>query len=77
MQALAQVRALRLRTWCVGAGAVRNLVWDALHESATPSALADIDVRRNPARVSIETYRRRIASKRYAQRWPRVTIIEA
>ena len=34
-------------------------------------------VRRNPARVSIETYRRRIASKRYAQRWPRVTITEA
>ena len=171
MQALAQVRALRLHRWCVGAGAVRNLVWDALHEAATPSALADIDVahfdagdlsserdaalqlqlqsmapetpwevtnqagvhlwfeehfghavaplqsleeavaswpeyatavglslddddrlhviapygledlfamvvRRNPARVSVETYRRRIATKRYAQRWPRVTIIE-
>ena len=172
MQALAQVRALRLHAWCVGAGAVRNLVWDALHETAAPSALADIDVahfdaddlsqerdaalqrqlqsmapatpwevtnqagvhlwfeehfghavaplrsleeavaswpeyatavglslddddrlhviaphgledlfamvvRRNPARVSVETYRRRIASKLYAQRWPRVTVIEA
>jgi hypothetical protein len=168
MQALAQVRSLRLHTWCVGAGAVRNLVWDALHESATASALADINVahfdaddlsaelqlqlqsmapatpwevtnqagvhlwfeehfghavaplrsleeavaswpeyatavglrlddddrlhviapygledlfamvvRRIPVRVSVETYRRRVASKRHAQRWPRVTIIEA
>ena len=44
MQALAHARALRLRAWCVGAGAVRNLVWDALHGHATPSALPDIDV---------------------------------
>jgi uncharacterized protein len=171
MQALAHVRALRLRTWCVGAGAVRNLLWDALHARASPSALADVDVawfdaddlaperdaalqaqlrlaapdtpwevtnqaavhlwfeqhfghavaplqslddavaswpefatavglwlddddglhviaphglgdlfamvvRRNPARVSLETYRQRVASKRYAQRWPRVTVID-
>ena len=172
MQALVQVRALRLRAWCVGAGAVRNLVWDALHAHATPSALPDIDVahfdagdlapgrdaelqarlraaapdtpwevtnqagvhlwfeqhfghavaplrsleeavaswpefatavglwlddadrlhviaphglddlfamvvRRNPARVSVEIYRERVASKRYAQRWPRVTVVPA
>ena len=172
MDALAHVRALRLDAWCVGAGAVRNLVWDALHGHATPSALADIDVayfdprdlspehdallqqrlhalapalpwevtnqagvhlwfeqhfghavtplasladavaswpefatcmgvwlddddrlhviaphglddlfamivRRNRARVSVQTYRERVASKRYAQRWPRVTVVEA
>ncbi|MCK9685060.1 nucleotidyltransferase family protein [Scleromatobacter humisilvae] len=172
MQALAQVRALRLRAWCIGAGAVRNMAWDALHGHATPSTLADIDVawfdagdlspgrdaalqarltaaspetpwevtnqagvhlwfeqhfghavaplrsledaiaswpetatcvglwladddrlhviaphgladlfamvvRRNPARVSVETYRERVASKRYAQRWPRVTVVDA
>ncbi len=171
MQALAHVRALRLRAWCVGAGAVRNLVWDALHGHATPSMLADVDVahfdaanlacehdallqrrlqslapsvpwevtnqagvhlwfeqyfghavaplesleaavaswpefatcvglrlddddalhviaphglgdlfgmvvRRNPARVSVGTYRERVASKRYARRWPRVRVIE-
>jgi len=171
MQALAHARALRLHAWCVGAGAVRNLVWDALHGYATPSMLADIDVayfdaddlsprrdatlqaqlrtvapetpwevtnqagvrlwfeehfghavapllsldeaiaswpeyatcvglrlddddglhviaprglddlfamvvRRNPARVSVETYRQRIASKRYTQRWPRVTVVD-
>jgi hypothetical protein len=172
MRALTQVRMLGLREWCVGAGAVRNLVWDALHEHATPSALADIDVahfdaddlsaardaelqqrlhalapelpwevtnqasvhlwfeshfghpvaplhslaeavaswpeyatavgmrlddddrlhviaphgledlfamvvRRNPVRVSVETYRDRVAGKRYAQRWPQVRVIAA
>ena len=172
MRTLAHVRALRLPAWCVGAGAVRNLVWDALHGHATPSALADVDVahfdaddlsperdatlqralariapdtpwevtnqagvhlwfeahfghavaplrslgeavaswpeyatavglwlddadrphviaphglddlfamvvRRNPTRVSVETYRQRVASKRYPQRWPQVRVIEA
>jgi hypothetical protein len=171
MRTLAHVRALRLPAWCVGAGAVRNLVWDALHGHATPSALADVDVahfdagdlspardaalqsaladiapetpwevinqagvhlwfeahfghavaplrsleeavaswpeyatavgvwlaeddrvhviaphglddlfamvvRRNPARVSVETYRQRIASKRYTARWPRVRVVD-
>ena len=172
MDALAHVRALRLPAWCVGAGAVRNLVWDALHGYATPSALSDIDVahfdatdlspaqdaqlqrrlhaaapalpwevtnqaavhlwfeqhfghavgplaslpdavaswpefatcvglwlddddalrviaphgltdlltmvvRRNPARVSLQTYRERVASKQYARRWPCVKVVEA
>jgi uncharacterized protein len=170
MQALAHVRALRLPAWCVGAAAVRNLVWDALHGHAAPSRLADLDVaffdaadlsperdallqrrlqamapatpwevtnqagvhlwfeqhfghavaplrsldeavaswpetatavglwlddadalhviaphgledllgmvvRRNPVRASLGTYRERVATKRYAQRWPRVTEI--
>jgi hypothetical protein len=44
MRALADVRSLGLADWCIGAGAVRNLVWDALHERAAPSALADVDV---------------------------------
>ena len=172
MRALSHVRALGLPAWCVGAGAVRNLVWDALHGHAAPSALADVDVahfdahdlspghderllaqlraaapdvpwevtnqagvhlwfeqhfghavaplhsldeavaswpefatcvglrmadddrlhviaphgladlfgmvvRRNPLRVSVETYRERVSSKRYAQRWPRVSVIAA
>jgi uncharacterized protein len=33
-------------------------------------------VRRNPKRVSIETYRERVRSKRYNSRWPKVKIIE-
>jgi hypothetical protein len=44
MDALVAVRGLGLASWCIGAGAVRNLVWDALHDKVTPSELADIDV---------------------------------
>lgn len=169
-RALTAVGRLGLESWAVGAGAVRNLVWDHLHGYATPSHLADLDVayfdpqdltaesearlratlvadcpdlpwevtnqasvhlwyaqafgyavpaltsleaaiatwpetatsvaitiepdgtpriiapcgledlfamivRRNPTRVSLEWYRQRIATKRYAERWPRVTIV--
>jgi hypothetical protein len=170
MSALHAVRGLGLASWCIGAGAVRNLVWDALHELPAPSQLADVDVayfdasalaperdaelqgrltallpgvpwevtnqaavhhwfegyfghavpplssleeavaswpeyatsvgltlhaddsirvvaphglddlfsivvRRNPARVSVETYRQRVAQKRYAERWPKVRVV--
>jgi hypothetical protein len=170
MSTLRAVRQLGLRSWCIGAGAVRNLVWDALHEFPTPTDLADIDVayfdescltpehdaelqqrlaeilpgipwevtnqatvhhwfegyfghpvqplhsleeavaswpeyatsvgltleqdnsisviaphgledlfavvvRRNPTRVSINTYRQRVAQKRYAERWPKATVV--
>ncbi len=170
MQALAHVRTLGLDEWCIGAGAVRNLVWDALHDRREPSTLADVDVaffdaadlaaerdhalqarlrervpdvpwevtnqagvhqwfeahfghavaplrsleeavaswpeyatsvgisladddtlrviaphgladlfgmvvRRNPTRVSVETYRERIAQKGYALRWPGVRVV--
>ena len=171
MRALEQVRSLGLAQWCIGAGAVRNLVWDALHGHARPSVLPDVDVawfdagdtspdrdarlqqrlqamapatpwevtnqagvhlwfaqhfghavpplaslqdavaswpetatavalwldaadrlhviaphglddlfamvvRRNPARVSVATYRARCAGKRYVERWPRVRVVE-
>ncbi|MCY3810453.1 MAG: nucleotidyltransferase family protein [Gammaproteobacteria bacterium] len=33
-------------------------------------------VRRNPRRVSLETYRKRIAEKMYAKRWPRVQVFD-
>jgi len=170
MSALTAVRQLGLASWCIGAGAVRNLVWDSLHDLPKPSALADIDVayfdasalaperdaelqnelrrtlpgapwevtnqaavhhwfesyfghpvtpllsleeavaswpeyatsvgltletnnainviaphgledlfaivvRRNPTRVSVKTYRERIAQKRYTECWPKVTIV--
>ena len=170
MEALAAVRQLALPDWCIGAGAIRNLVWDALHNKVSPSQLSDVDVayfdlidvsprrdqelqsrllalhpavpwevtnqagvhhwfeshfghaveplhslqeavaswpefatsvgisleqdnslrvlapyglkdlfdivvRRNPARVSVETYRQRVAQKRYAERWPRVRVV--
>ena len=170
LPALGCVRQLGLDDWCIGAGAVRNLVWDALCGRTVPSPLADIDVayfdeadtsssrdrrlterlmriepqlpwevtnqagvhrwferhfghpvaplrslaeavstwpefatsvgvtmrrdgtidvlaphglddlfgmviRRNPARVSLETYRARTVAKRYVERWPGVTVI--
>lgn len=170
MRALRAARAIAPQPWAIGAGAVRNLVWDALHGFAQPSALSDLDlvffdtadlsssrdaalqqqlqraapeftwevtnqaavhlwfdscfghsvpplasleeaiaswpeyatavglrleaddsltvraplgledlfalrVRRNPRRVSVQTYRRRIAERRYALRWPRVQIV--
>ncbi|MBB4845662.1 hypothetical protein HNP55_004214 [Paucibacter oligotrophus] len=48
MEALRAVRGLGLASWCIGAGALRNLVWDALHgrSTAAPCAqgLSDVDV---------------------------------
>ena len=32
-------------------------------------------VRRNPRRVSVETYRKRVADKMYMTRWPRVRVV--
>lgn len=169
-RALVEVQRLGLPRGCIGAGAIRNAVWDALHD-LPPALPADIDVayfdpdhlapardaallarlrtaapelpwevtnqaavhlwfeahfghaveplasiedavaswpesatavaleplaegrlrviaplglddlfglvvRRNPHRVSLAEYRRRCASKRYRQRWPRVTVID-
>ena len=44
MAALVAVRSLGLSSWCIGAGAVRSLVWDALHGFETSTALPDVDV---------------------------------
>jgi uncharacterized protein len=44
MTSLAAVASLNLASWCIGAGAVRNLVWDHLHGYDEPSALSDVDV---------------------------------
>lgn len=43
MRALAAARGLGLASWCIGAGAVRNRVWDHLHGHA-PSAATDVDL---------------------------------
>jgi hypothetical protein len=37
--------------------------------------LFDMVIRRNPARASVETFRKRIAEKRYTERWPKVRIV--
>jgi hypothetical protein len=169
-RALIAVREIRVPNAYIGSGAIRNAVWDSLHNYAKPSELADIDVayfdeadlaeesehayedqlrmleprlpwdvknqaavhlwfhevfdhkvaplksiedaagtwpefaltvavrlnkddtveivapyglhdlfsmivRRNPRRVSLETYERRIAQKRYTDRWPMVNVV--
>ena len=168
--ALLAVRTLNLPSWCIGAGAVRNLVWDSLHGLEPSWTSSDLDVayfdstdlctereasfesrlasmrpefpwevtnqaavhtwfetafghavdpltsleaavaswpeyatavgltllpddtikviapyglddlfamvvRRNPARVSVATYRKRVEQKQYRNRWPRVTVV--
>jgi uncharacterized protein len=37
--------------------------------------LFSVTVRRNPTRVSLETYRQRVEQKRYSQRWPLVKVL--
>ena len=44
MSALAAARALNLIDWCIGAGAIRNLVWDQLHDRIEPTIPGDIDL---------------------------------
>ncbi|GGY71047.1 hypothetical protein GCM10011613_14500 [Cellvibrio zantedeschiae] len=44
MQALSAAEQLGLESWCIGAGAVRNLVWDYLHGYTKPSELPYLDV---------------------------------
>ena len=45
MRALRAAASLNLASWCIGAGAVRNLVWDRLHGVAPPaSAAPDVDL---------------------------------
>jgi uncharacterized protein len=44
MRALEAARSLGLSSWCIGAGAVRNVVWDQLHcfEAETPAEDMDL-----------------------------------
>jgi len=44
MSALSAARALNLDAWCIGAGAVRSLVWDSLHGTDYRLADGDVDV---------------------------------
>jgi uncharacterized protein len=44
MSILEAVRECDPPDWLVGAGVIRNLVWDHLHQYQTPTPLADVDV---------------------------------
>ena len=44
MNCLHQAEQLQLASWCIGAGAIRNMVWDTLHNFKSRTPLNDIDV---------------------------------
>ena len=44
MACLWAARELALPDWALGAGFVRNLIWDHLHHKAEPTPLNDIDL---------------------------------
>ncbi len=44
MRALKAVQQLELRDWAIGAGFVRNVIWDSLHGFDARTLLPDIDV---------------------------------
>lgn len=71
MSILETVRECNPPDWLVGAGVIRNLVWDHLHQYQTPTPLADIDVIFfDPQDVRPE--RDRMAQQQLAQRLPHV-----
>ncbi|WP_374433062.1 nucleotidyltransferase family protein [Inhella sp.] len=44
MEALRCARSLGLPDWCLGAGVLRNLVWDHLHGHPQPTPAGDLDL---------------------------------
>ncbi|HEY3118353.1 MAG TPA: nucleotidyltransferase family protein [Chloroflexota bacterium] len=44
MDCLRAVRSLQLPDWYIGAGFVRNAIWDALHEKPVRTPLNDVDL---------------------------------
>lgn len=44
MAVLRAVRACQLPDWAVGAGVIRDLVWDELHSGFEPGRVRDVDV---------------------------------
>jgi uncharacterized protein len=69
-----------IATWPETATAVAvRLTQDARLVIVAPCGLSDLldgVCRRNPRRVSVGEYRRRIRAKRIAERWPRVRVID-
>lgn len=72
MAILETVRACNLPDWYVGAGVIRNLVWDHLHEYETPTPVADVDVIFFDAQ-DLRPERDKIAEQQLVQMRPQVT----
>jgi uncharacterized protein len=55
MECLVTVREVNLPCWCIGAGVIRNLVWDHLHDFRHRSDLSDVDIAYfDPVDISVE-----------------------
>jgi len=71
MSILKTVRGCNPPNWLVGAGVIRNLVWDHLHLYHTPTPLADIDVIFFDLQ-DLRPERDRMVQQQLAQRLPHV-----
>ena len=73
MEVLRTVAMLKLKDWAIGAGFVRNLVWDNLHEYTEATPKTDIDVIYfDPDNLSEETetaYQQRLAQLMSGEEW--------
>ncbi|SBS26237.1 hypothetical protein MSP8887_00362 [Marinomonas spartinae] len=55
MDALRIAQQVGLNDWCIGAGFVRNLIWDKLHGYAHTTSLNDLDlIYFDPVNISVE-----------------------
>ena len=66
MEALQAASPLHLNDWCIGAGFVRNLVWDKLHKKESLAPLNDVDLiyydPTNPSEESDKLFERHLNS---------------
>lgn len=73
MRLLRAGKSLGLRSWCIGAGAVRNLVWDHLHGFKEETKLEDVDIvfyeASNLSRELEQLLERKLAAAEPAVKW--------
>ena len=73
MACLRTARELALPDWALGAGFVRNLIWDHLHQKAEPTPLNDIDLiymdPSDPEGADEREYETRLRIRLPDQRW--------
>ncbi|MNX33318.1 hypothetical protein D3C86_635430 [compost metagenome] len=73
MACLRTARELALPDWALGAGFVRNLIWDHLHQKAEPTPLNDIDLiyldPSDPEGVDEREHEAWLAERLPGQRW--------
>ncbi|WP_433752077.1 nucleotidyltransferase family protein [Paenibacillus amylolyticus] len=71
MHDLQLVQSLHLPQCYIGAGYIRNYVWDVLHD------LYQLVVRKSPFFMDNDYYNQRVHRKCWKEQWPKLTIITA